>query len=124
MEALWAGAVPEGSAGVQTVYVEGVANLLGGRAVGSAEDMARLREILVALEAKQRLVEPAREIAYALAVLCPSRGLQHVKCFADNFQKTRIFFTRHRSVSQNTCSGAYSSKVRTILSMLIAAPCL
>jgi heat-inducible transcriptional repressor len=57
VEALWAGAVPEGSPGVQTVYVEGVANLLGGRAVGSAEDMARLREILGALEAKQRLVE-------------------------------------------------------------------
>jgi heat-inducible transcriptional repressor len=57
VEALWAGAVPEGSPGVQTVYVEGVANLLGGRAVGSAEDMARLREILGALEAKQRMVE-------------------------------------------------------------------
>jgi heat-inducible transcriptional repressor len=57
VEALWAGAVPEGSPGVQTVYVEGVANLLGGRAMGSAEDMARLREILAALEAKQRLVE-------------------------------------------------------------------
>jgi len=57
VEALWAGAVPEGSAPAQTVYVEGVANLLGGRAMGSAEDMARLREILGALEAKQRLVE-------------------------------------------------------------------
>jgi len=39
------------------VYVEGVANLLGGRSVGTAEDMARLREVLAALEAKQRLVE-------------------------------------------------------------------
>ena len=29
VEQLWAGAVPEGSAAVQTVYVEGVANLLG-----------------------------------------------------------------------------------------------
>jgi heat-inducible transcriptional repressor len=57
VEELWAGAVPEGSAGVQTVYVEGVANLLGGRGVGTAEDMARLREVLAALEAKQRLVE-------------------------------------------------------------------
>ena len=57
VETLWAGAVPEGSSGVQTVYVEGVANLLGGRAMGSAEDMARLREVLAALEAKQRLVE-------------------------------------------------------------------
>jgi heat-inducible transcriptional repressor len=42
---------------VQTVYVEGVANLLGNQAVGTAEDMARLREVLAALEAKQRLVE-------------------------------------------------------------------
>ncbi len=57
VEQLWAGAVPEGGAGVRTVYVEGVANLLGERAVGSAEDMARLREVLAALEAKQRLVE-------------------------------------------------------------------
>jgi len=56
VEQLWAGAVPDG-AGVQTVYVEGVANLLGARGVGTAEDMARLREVLSALEAKQRLVE-------------------------------------------------------------------
>jgi heat-inducible transcriptional repressor len=55
VEELWAGAVPEGS-GVQTVYVEGVANLLGNQ-VGNAEDMARLRDVLAALEAKQRLVE-------------------------------------------------------------------
>jgi heat-inducible transcriptional repressor len=57
VEELWAGAVPEGGAGVRTVYVEGVANLLGSQVVGNAEDMARLREVLVALEAKQRLVE-------------------------------------------------------------------
>jgi len=57
VEELWAGAVPQGGAGTQTVYVEGVANLLGGRGVGTAEDMARLREVLAALEAKQRLVE-------------------------------------------------------------------
>jgi heat-inducible transcriptional repressor len=57
VERLWAGAVPEGEAGAQAVYVEGVANLLGGRGVGSAEDMARLREVLAALETKQRLVE-------------------------------------------------------------------
>jgi heat-inducible transcriptional repressor len=56
VEQLWAGAVPAGEAGVQTVYVEGVANLLGGRGGGTAEDMARLREVLIALEAKQRLV--------------------------------------------------------------------
>lgn len=57
VQELWAGAVPEHEAGVQTVYVEGVANLLDGRGVGTAEDMARLREVLAALEAKQRLVE-------------------------------------------------------------------
>ena len=57
VQQLWEGAVPPGGAGVQTVYVEGVANLLGSRMVGSPEDMARLRELLAALEAKQRLVE-------------------------------------------------------------------
>jgi heat-inducible transcriptional repressor len=57
VEQLWAGAVPEGSTTVQTVVVEGVANLLRARGVGSAEEMARLREVLSALEAKQRLVE-------------------------------------------------------------------
>jgi heat-inducible transcriptional repressor len=57
VEQLWAGAVPEGGGGVRTVYVEGVANLLGSRGVGSADDVARLREVLAALEAKQRLVE-------------------------------------------------------------------
>jgi heat-inducible transcriptional repressor len=56
VEELWAGAVPE-DFGVQTVYVEGVANLLGNSAVGSVEDVARLKELLAALEAKQRLVE-------------------------------------------------------------------
>jgi heat-inducible transcriptional repressor len=57
VEQLWAGAVPQGGSEVQTVYVEGVANLLGDRAVGSVEDVARLREVLAALEAKQKLVE-------------------------------------------------------------------
>jgi heat-inducible transcriptional repressor len=56
VEQLWAGAVPEGEAEVQTVYVEGVANLLGGRGAGTAEEMAQLREMLAALETKQRLV--------------------------------------------------------------------
>jgi len=56
VEQLWVGAIPDGGVGVQTVYVEGVANLLGG-GVGSVEEMARLREVLAALEAKQRLVE-------------------------------------------------------------------
>jgi heat-inducible transcriptional repressor len=54
---LWAGVVPKGGAGVQTVYVEGVANLLGSRPVGTVQDVARLREVFAALEAKQRLVE-------------------------------------------------------------------
>jgi heat-inducible transcriptional repressor len=56
VEQLWAAAVPEGEAEVQTVYVEGVSNLLGGRGPGTAEEMAQLREMLAALEAKQRLV--------------------------------------------------------------------
>ena len=50
VEQLWVKAVPEAS--VQTVYVEGVANL-----VGSEGDRDRLREMLTALEAKERLVE-------------------------------------------------------------------
>ncbi len=49
---LWAGTVPESGQAEQSVYVEGVANL-----VGLPEDRARLREMLSALEAKQRLVE-------------------------------------------------------------------
>ena len=51
---LWAGAAPESPA-VQTVYVGGVSNLVIG--VGSEADRERLREVLAALEAKQRLVE-------------------------------------------------------------------
>src|SRR5271170_2201308 len=50
VQQLWVKAVPD--APVQTVYVDGVANL-----VGSQEDRERLREVLTALEAKQRLVE-------------------------------------------------------------------
>jgi len=49
---LWAGTVPESGQAEQSVYVEGVANL-----VGLPEDRARLRDMLSALEAKQRLVE-------------------------------------------------------------------
>ncbi|RXH57033.1 heat-inducible transcriptional repressor HrcA [Granulicella sibirica] len=52
---LWAKAVPEGMGQPQTVYVEGVANLIGVQMAG--EDAVRLRELLAALEAKQRLVE-------------------------------------------------------------------
>jgi heat-inducible transcriptional repressor len=52
IEQLWTKAVPEASA--QTVYVEGVSNLVG---IGGVDDRERLREMLGALEAKQRLVE-------------------------------------------------------------------
>jgi heat-inducible transcriptional repressor len=52
VQQLWVKAVPETALPVQTVYVDGVANL-----VGSQDDRERLREMLVALEAKQRLVE-------------------------------------------------------------------
>src|ERR1700761_912902 len=52
VQQLWLKAVPDAGVPVQTVYVDGVANL-----VGSQEDRERLREMLVALEAKQRLVE-------------------------------------------------------------------
>jgi heat-inducible transcriptional repressor len=50
VQQLWVKAVPE--VPEQSVYVDGVANL-----VGSQEDRERLREVLIALEAKQRLVE-------------------------------------------------------------------
>jgi len=49
---LWVKAVPEMGTPLQRVYVDGVANL-----VGSQEDSDRLREVLMALEAKQRLVD-------------------------------------------------------------------
>ncbi len=52
VQQLWVKAVPDAGPPVQTVYVDGVANL-----VGSQEDRERLREVLMALEAKQRLVE-------------------------------------------------------------------
>lgn len=52
VQQLWVKAVPEVAVPRQTVYVDGVANL-----VGSQEDRDRLREMLMALEAKQRLVE-------------------------------------------------------------------
>ena len=51
VQLLWGKAVPE-DVPVQTVYVDGVANL-----IDSKEDRERLRELLTALEAKQRLVE-------------------------------------------------------------------
>jgi heat-inducible transcriptional repressor len=52
---LWDAAVPEGTRSVPTVYIEGVGNLLNSGPVGSAQDIARLRELLAALEEKQRL---------------------------------------------------------------------
>ena len=54
VQELWGKAVPEGAGPVQTVYVEGVANLV---ASGNGADRGRLREVLAALEAKQRLIE-------------------------------------------------------------------
>jgi heat-inducible transcriptional repressor len=54
-ERLWTGAVPPDQtafSGERAVFVEGVANL-----VGLQEDRARLRELLAALEAKQRVAE-------------------------------------------------------------------
>lgn len=51
VQQLWAQTVPAGDAQRQTVYVEGVANLV------TSQDRERLREVLMALEAKQRLVE-------------------------------------------------------------------
>ncbi len=54
-ERLWTGAVPADAAnlsGERVVFVEGVANLVGLR-----EDRERLRQLLAALEAKQRVAE-------------------------------------------------------------------
>jgi heat-inducible transcriptional repressor len=52
VQQLWTKAVPATAMSVQSVYVEGVANL-----VGTQVDGERLREMLVALEAKQRLID-------------------------------------------------------------------
>ncbi len=57
VQQLWSRTVPETSIASQTVYVEGVANLISSEGMGSQQDAARLREVLSALEAKQRLVE-------------------------------------------------------------------
>jgi len=57
VQQLWGKAVPESDVPVQNIYVDGVANLLGSQGMGSYEDRERLREVLAALEAKQRLVE-------------------------------------------------------------------
>ena len=55
VETLWTMSMPSPSG--QAVYVEGVANLVGSQPMGGADDRERLRELLGALEAKQRLVE-------------------------------------------------------------------
>ena len=60
VEQLWVKSLPEPGAGGgarQAVFVEGVANLVGVRPMGGAGDRDRLREMVSALEAKQRLVE-------------------------------------------------------------------
>jgi len=54
---LWTMAVPGLAGPGQTVYVEGVANLVGSQPMGSVDDRERLREMLLALETKQRLVD-------------------------------------------------------------------
>jgi heat-inducible transcriptional repressor len=52
VQQLWSRAVPDAAHTEQAVYVDGVANL-----VGLPEDREQLREMLSALEAKQRLVD-------------------------------------------------------------------
>ena len=52
VQRLWAKTLPESGTGTQPVYVEGVANLIGVNIDGE-----RLKEMLAALEAKQRLVD-------------------------------------------------------------------
>ena len=53
VQQLWDGTVPQGSP-VQTVYIEGVSNLLGeGRDAG----IGSLKDVLAALEAKERIVQ-------------------------------------------------------------------
>ncbi|GAC1417858.1 MAG: heat-inducible transcriptional repressor HrcA [Acidobacteriaceae bacterium] len=54
IEHLWAGAIPN-TPPVQTIYIEGVSNLLGSGS--TVADLGRLREVLAALEAKERLVQ-------------------------------------------------------------------
>lgn len=52
VQQLWTKALPESGKRTQSVYVEGVANLIGVNI-----DSERLKEMLAALEAKQRLVD-------------------------------------------------------------------
>ncbi len=60
VQQLWAQAVPDINASNQsgqTVFVDGVANLVFTEAATSPQDQARLREVLSALEGKQRVVD-------------------------------------------------------------------
>ena len=57
VQQLWARTVPHSAEAHQTVYVEGVANLISYEVVGSQQDASRLRDVLAALEEKQRLVD-------------------------------------------------------------------
>ena len=56
VQQLWSQTVPPSMQAHQTVYVEGVANLISGQITGQ-QDASRLREVLAALEEKQRLVD-------------------------------------------------------------------
>ena len=55
IEQLWAKTLPEVAESTQSVYVGGVGNLVA--VMGAGEDRERLRELLAALETKERLVE-------------------------------------------------------------------
>ncbi len=55
VQQLWQGAIPPTLA--QNIYIEGVANLVGQQPMAEPADRDRLREILAALEAKQKLVD-------------------------------------------------------------------
>ena len=57
VQQLWSHTVPQTGATTQSVWVEGVANLVSYEVLGGQQDAARLREVLAALEEKQRLVE-------------------------------------------------------------------
>ena len=57
VQQLWSRAVPEADASRQTVFVEGVANLVLGQGAASQQDRERLREVLRSLETKERVVD-------------------------------------------------------------------
>lgn len=57
VQQLWTKALPENGLQAQTVYVEGVGNLLASQPMGSEEDRDKLRELLSAVETKQKMVE-------------------------------------------------------------------